>query len=367
MARPLLPTERTMVQAVAVARWGAWLWAALVALLQRDDMRHPAVAWVLLLVALGLAATLTVLLRRDPGLLVEPPAVVAELALAFALLVADGVVYDEGHAFGGGQNLAGALPFVAVLSAATALGPWWGMTAGAGLGTGRLFGALANGVDSFTGKQLVSLAATVVFYGLTGFVWGWITRRLRVVEEEVVMRRARDEVARTLHDTVLQTLALVSRRAASTDPELAAAARRTDRELRSWLAGGVPATDLATAVRAAATAAASGHDLDVVVNVIDEGARLDRREVAALAGAVREAVANAARHASATKVIVYGEADDDAVFVSVRDDGHGFDPADMPEGTGISRSIKGRMADVGGRAEIWPNPDAGTEVRLWLR
>jgi signal transduction histidine kinase len=115
------------------------------------------------------------------------------------------------------------------------------------------------------------------------------------------------------------------------------------------------------------TAAASGHDLDVVVNVVDEGARLDRREVAAIAGAVREAVANAARHAAARKVIVYGEADDDDVFVSVRDDGHGFDPTGDSEGTGISRSIKQRMVEVGGRAEISPNPGTGTEVRLWLR
>jgi signal transduction histidine kinase len=86
--------------------------------------------------------------------------------------------------------------------------------------------------------------------------------------------------------------------------------------------------------------------------------------VDALAGAVSEALANAGKHGDATVVTVYAEPEGDAVFCSVKDDGHGFDGA--PEGIGLSRSVRGRIAEVGGRVEVDGNPGRGTEVRLWV-
>jgi signal transduction histidine kinase len=275
--RSLLPTERTMLVGVAVGRWAVLAWAVLTTAIQADDLRRPAVAVGLLGLAAVNTAILTVLLVRTPARLVGTGVVAAELVLAVALLVGDGVAFEEGHAFGGGQNLAGALPLVAVLAAATALGPWGGMACGAAVGLARFGGALANGVTSFSAEQVVSLAATMVFYGLAGGVWGLVVRTLRRVEEEVVTARAREEVARTLHDTVLQTLAVVARRADGSDPELAALARRTDRELRAWLFDGTtagrPGTDLADELRRVARRAAAPYDLDVTVNVLDDGSR----------------------------------------------------------------------------------------------
>ncbi len=89
--------------------------------------------------------------------------------------------------------------------------------------------------------------------------------------------------------------------------------------------------------------------------------------VAALTGAAGEALVNAGKHGRASKVQVYVEPEEGGgVFCSVKDDGVGFDPASTVEGVGLSRSIRGRVTDAGGRVEIVSAPGDGTEVLLWL-
>jgi signal transduction histidine kinase len=88
--------------------------------------------------------------------------------------------------------------------------------------------------------------------------------------------------------------------------------------------------------------------------------------VEALGGAVGEALTNAAKHGGAGHATVYVEAGDTELFVSVKDDGGGFDPGGAIEGVGTARSIRGRVEDAGGRVEIDGNPGHGTEVRLWV-
>jgi signal transduction histidine kinase len=278
------------------------------------------------------------------------------------------VVFEAGHTITSKQNLAGTWPLVAILAAATSLAPW---TAGFGafvVATGRVAGALANGESWPRGSRIVSFGATAAFYTVAGVVWALLTRRLRVVETEVAARRARDDVARTLHDGVLQTLALVERRTAATDPELAATARASDRELRAWLYGGrsEERQGFDAALRHAADRVAAGYDLPVTVNLVAER-EPDDEVAAAIVGAVGEALANAAKHAEASKVVVYAEVDErGAVFASVRDDGRGMDAdAARSAGRGIVRSIDERMAAVGGRAELVSSAERGTEVRLW--
>lgn len=372
MVREPLPTERTLLLGVVVARWGTWAWAAVTVVWQRDDLRHPLVG-ALAVVASGLwAAGTTAALRRRPGLLLHGGWALAELAFGFLLLVGDGVVFEPGHTLDNSQNLAGMWPLVSVLAAAVVLAPWLAGIGGVVVASGRFFDSLANGERSFPASRVVSFASTAVFYLVAAIVWSLVTRRLRLVETEVLTRRARDEVARTLHDGVLQTLALVERRAATTDPELAAEARASDRELRAWLYGGSGARGErepdAFDVRLRDTAAriAARHDVPVTVNVLAD--RAPRAEVAhAVAGAVGEAVTNAAKHAGAGRVVVYAEVDDDgAVFASVRDDGRGFDvDAARRAHRGLVRSIDERVAAVGGRVEIVSGPGQGTEVRLW--
>ena len=104
----------------------------------------------------------------------------------------------------------------------------------------------------------------------------------------------------------------------------------------------------------------------ISVNVIDDGCRLGAHQQDLLARAIGEAVANALEHARAATIVVFAETDDDGqVFASVRDDGTGFDPAAATRGHGLSESIDGRMASIGGRSEVRSTAGGGTEVRLW--
>ena len=230
--RPL-PTERILLQALAAARWVAWLWLAGVVAFSGDAMAHPLIAGILLvLVFVGCALT-TLALRYRPPALLTLPYVIVDLSLAVALYAGDGFVYEPGHVFATSQNLAGQWPLIAVLHAAVAVGPW-AVAAGAAVGASRYLGAVGNRFEEYSAKHHVSVASSVVFLAVAGGVGASLVRVLRRVETEVLARRARDDVARTLHDTVLQTLAVVEQRAATRDPDLAAIARRSDRELRSF-------------------------------------------------------------------------------------------------------------------------------------
>jgi signal transduction histidine kinase len=362
--------ERSVLRGLAVFRWAAWAWMAVVLLLGRDHLRDGRAWLAVVAVAVALAVTIvdTGLLRADAGRLLRPVPVAAEVAVGIALLLLDGVVYREGHAFASEQNLGVAWPLFGVLSAGLAFGPLAGAVAGLVVGAARLGGTLANGYGfgDIAGSRWASYATTVVVYSLAGAMIGYVVGLLRRAESEIAQARAREEVARTLHDGVLQTLAVVERR--TEDPDLARLAREQERDLREWLFGAVPtqATGLAPALRAAAARFEDQFGGRVQVLVADDLPPLDDQRCHALAGAVGEALTNAGKHGHASKVTVYVEPDDDTVFCSVKDDGAGFDVAGTPERVGLTRSIRGRMGDVGGRVEVASTPGRGTEVRLWL-
>jgi signal transduction histidine kinase/phage shock protein PspC (stress-responsive transcriptional regulator) len=180
---------------------------------------------------------------------------------------------------------------------------------------------------------------------------------------ERIRTQERAELAAHLHDSVLQTLALVQRQAG--DPRaVAALARRQERELRDWLWGQAPEgpARLAGALRAVAAEVEDAHGVAVeVVAVGDTG--LDER-TAAVVAAAREAMTNAAKFAGDGPVSVYAEAGPAGVEVYVRDRGAGFDPAAIPPGRhGVRDSIIGRMDRHGGTATVRSGP-GGTEVEL---
>jgi signal transduction histidine kinase len=368
------PTDRTILATIAIARWAIWVWLAVVAVLQRKDIDRPVVAVLAVLFAFLWTAGDTLLLSLRPTALVHPLFVVFEAFVAWSVLVLDGWVFTSGHSFGPGQNLAGNWPLVAAIASAIALGPWWGAFVGVFASTGRFFGALANGVTAFPADRVLSLVSSAVFYAVAGVVFGALTKRLRTVENEVTLRRARDEVARTLHDGVLQTLALVDRRTRTSDPELASEARASDRELRAWLFHGVRSTDeggpLEARLRHVADRVGRANDLAITISVLDDGdaPRSSEAVLAALASATGEALTNVAKHAEATRAVVFAEVDDDGViFVSVRDDGRGFDPTSTGDRRGITDSIRARLQEVGARVEVTSAPGAGTEVKMWSR
>lgn len=214
------------------------------------------------------------------------------------------------------------------------------------------------------------LALVVLFAGIAVVLGPWLWRLASELVEERrarVRNEERADMAAHLHDSVLQTLAMVQRRA--DDPtEVMRLARRQERELRDWLLGGQRETlarhDSVGAALAAMTAELEDlHGVPIdLVQVRDcpltEPART-------LLLAVREAVVNAQRHSGAPSVSVYCEVEPDALVVYVRDRGRGFDRAEVgPDRRGISESIEGRIARHGGTASVRTAPGQGTEVGL---
>jgi signal transduction histidine kinase/phage shock protein PspC (stress-responsive transcriptional regulator) len=234
------------------------------------------------------------------------------------------------------------------------------------VGAGLLF-LQANGVLS--GARDLVLSFVVVALGL-GLIllpfWLQLARGLTEERNARIRSQERAEVAAHLHDSVLQTLALVQKRA--DDPRaVATLARRQERELRAWLSGAPearPDERLADALRAAAADAEEAHGVAVEVVTVGDHALDDAHR--ALVAAAREALANAARHsASDEPIALFMEVEDGRTEVFVRDRGTGFDADAVPEDRrGVRESIVGRMARHGGRAAVHSTPGQGTEVEL---
>ena len=374
----MLPTEYTLLRAFTAARWMVLGWMAVVTWLQRDELARGWVAAAGLAVPAAFAAASTILLSRARDVLLTRTWAVGDLTLAFTLLVADGVAYQDGHAFAASQNLAGNWPFLSAVVAAVVIGPRFGALGGALVAMGRAVGAEVNGISVVDTARLPSIGGTVVAYTIAGGTLGWMAARLREVETEVAAQRARDEVAATLHDGVLQTLAIVAKRCQDSLPEVATLVRKTDRELRRWLFGAAPdQQDLASVIKNAASEVGVLFDASVTVSVIGDEVAVNPRVIQAAAGVVREAVTNAAKHAAAAQIVVFAEVEESgSLFLSVHDNGCGFDVdlarrrrgsgAAGQHGVGLERSIYQRVASVGGRVEIDSVVGQGTELNVWI-
>ena len=226
----------------------------------------------------------------------------------------------------------------------------------------------ATGALGAARDVLFAVIAAVVVLGV--IFAPWIVRLVRSLTEERAARirsQERAEVAAHLHDSVLQTLAMVQRRAG--DPaEVAALARRQERELRAWLSDR-PAPGqsgkLAGALEAAAADVEEQHGVPVEVVVVGER-DLDAAHEAVVAAA-REAMTNAAKFGGGSPVDVYAESSESRTQVFVRDRGPGFDPDAVPaDRRGVRESIVGRMERHGGRARVTSGAGYGTEVELVL-
>jgi signal transduction histidine kinase len=224
----------------------------------------------------------------------------------------------------------------------------------------------ATGALSAARDVLLSVIVVIVVLGV--IFAPWILRLIRSLAAERAQRirsQERAEVAAHLHDSVLQTLAMVQRRAG--DPhEVATLARRQERELRAWLAGR-PAPGqtarVAPALEEAAAEVEAAHG--VPVEVVAVGDRELDAPGEAVVAAAREAMTNAAKFGEGSTVDVYAECADNRLQVFVRDRGPGFDPTAVPaDRRGVRESIVGRMERHAGRATITSAPGAGTEVEL---
>ena len=219
-----------------------------------------------------------------------------------------------------------------------------------------------------TRDVVLGLVVVLVAGGLILAPW-WLrlVRGLAAEREARIRTQERADVAAHLHDSVLQTLALVQRRA--DDPRaVATLARRQERELRAWLNGARPPGAGDTLVAELERAAAEVEEAHgVAVEVVAVGDRALDERTAAIAAAAREALVNAAKFAPGSPIQLYAEASDEGASVFVRDRGPGFDPSAIPpDRRGVRESIIARMERHGGRAVVHAEPGEGTEVELSL-
>ena len=233
------------------------------------------------------------------------------------------------------------------------------------VGLGLLAGAVSR-------VETLGAVTTAVLLTVTGvvLVFGpWLVgmgRALTSERRERIRQEERAEMAAHLHDSVLQTLALMQR---SDDPRrMMTLARQQERELRSWLYGGRSAGEaerrLASALEEVAARVENDFTIPVEVVTVGDAALDDTGR--ALVAAAGEAMVNAARHADAEEVSVYAEVEDGRADVWVADRGKGFDPAAVPpDRRGVADSIQGRMARVGGGATVDTILEEGTEVHVW--
>ena len=207
--------------------------------------------------------------------------------------------------------------------------------------------------DSLAPARDVILPVAVVLIAVTIILAPWwirLVRGLTAERAERIRSQERAEVAAHLHDSVLQTLALVQKRA--DDPrEVAALARRQERELRAWLNNTRPAgtATLAGALEAAAAEVENDHHVPIEVVTVGDGP-LDER-AGALVAAAREALVNASKFAGPEPIALYAEVEDGRAEVFVRDRGPGFDPEAAPaDRRGVRDSIIARMQRQGSDA-----------------
>jgi len=211
---------------------------------------------------------------------------------------------------------------------------------------------------------------TVAIVGLLGPWWLRIARDLVVERQARIRAEERAEVATRVHDSVLQTLALIQRRA--DDPQrVVQLARAQERELRSWLFDGrAPGsmdedTTFAAGIRFIQQEVEAQHGVAVEAVTVGD-CELDE-DLNALLAAAREATVNAVKWSGAEVVSIFAEVEPAQVSVFVRDRGKGFDPDTVPsDRKGLAESVHARMTRRGGSATVRSAQGEGTEVSLTM-
>ncbi|MDQ0120782.1 signal transduction histidine kinase/phage shock protein PspC (stress-responsive transcriptional regulator) [Pseudarthrobacter defluvii] len=308
-----------------------------------------------------------------------------EILLGCGLLLVAGIMIAQ--LLGVDVSLGTLIPAAAVLGGASIAWMQLDETRRAGLvdktkadqagGWGRLAAGLAlvvagvlvmvSGSGSWEQTWLALLASVAVLGGVVLVLLPWALKFWRDLEAERAGRireTERAEIAAHLHDSVLQTLALIQRRAGN-EHDVVRLARAQERELRGWLFQDPGRESGQLSDRIKAVAGEVEDLLGNAVEVVTVGDAVMTEAHEALVQASREAMLNASRHGGGT-VSVYLEASEGQAEIFIKDRGPGFELGDVPaDRLGIRESIIGRMKRHGGSAAILSTGD-GTEVRLRL-
>lgn len=373
--------EVAVWRVVAAYRVVGAVWMATLAGLAIAADRVPAGRTVAVVVVVFAWTAVAVAASARPARRGRWEFVTVDVAVAAATVLVPALTASESVSYAGGY------PFAVVLHSAVGRGLPGALVTGGALTVASVGQQVAAPADLLA-QPVIEVA---LFYLVSAAVIAWAYRELQArerqraaAEQALAVERAerarsdeRAETAAALHDSVLQTLALIQRR--TDDAEVRRLARSQERGLRDWLHGDRPlpahadadadADQLSASMAAALRerAAAVEADVDVVVDVVAVGDAALDDDRRAVVDAAAEAMLNAARHAGVERVDVYSEADEGRVFVAVRDRGCGFDVDAVPaDRRGVRESIEGRLRRHGGRARIVSVPGRGTEVELTL-
>jgi signal transduction histidine kinase len=357
-------------RAIAVYRIAALVYVTVLVIRNVGAYERPVLAWPVLAV-MAAWTVLTTYAYANPSRR-RWPVLVADLLITMGVLAASIWVVGRAGLEEGRPTLAVAWHVAPVIAWAVAGGRRAGIVAALAMGATDLAVRAHYDQAAFTGTVLMVLAALAVGY-LVRLAEVAQARLQRAIELEAATRE-RERLARDIHDSVLQVLALVKRRGAGLDGEAGELAR---------LAG-----EQEAALRALVTSPSPGHDVEMVdlmtllapyasttVSVAAPAGAvlLPSRPAREIAAAVSAALDNVAEHcAPGTKAWVLVEDEPDQVTVSVRDDGCGvemsrLDQAESQGRLGVAQSIKGRILGLDGTVDITSAPGEGTEVEMVIR
>lgn len=342
-------------------------WAALSVLVVVENrsggLERPLIPVAAVVTAGVWAAVTSAAFARSPMTMTSAPVVAGDAVLALT------AVLGPTFAYGGQPEVLfyGGFPFIVVLicSIRSTRAGW---AAAILLGAATLVGesTATNGEPSFAFP-----VSQVLVYLAGAFIFTWAMRVLRRSDAEIRAAQAalaraeeRAEISGHLHDSVLQSLALIQR-AADRPEEVVSFARRQERELRAYLHGNPGGADegLTAAIRRIAADVEEHYRVPIEVVAVGDAPWGPRVEAVVAAG--REAMVNAAKHAASATVSVFVEGAEGSARVYVRDRGVGFDP-DTVDGDrmGIRGSIRARLQRAGGSAELRTGNGTGTEWKL---
>lgn len=370
VGQPIPGIEVTLLRIVVVFRvvGAAWLTALASITLFREDLGpDPAgkatIIWSSIGIALAWTAVTVFLAYSRPRALGRWSFLVVDLALASWVAMTPGLVGTDIF-FAGGWPISSPFLVATTRGLTSTVAPALLVAASS-----------AVGVASLNARAFEVLALNFVSPLVVAWGFGTIKEQdanRREAEEALAFERTklaradeRAEMAAHLHDSVLQTLALIQRKAPE-NRDVTRLARRQERELRAWLNGGATLAAGNTLSAAVIRAAEDVEDeYDVIVEVSTAGDRTLDERTAGVVLAAREAMTNAARFAGVERIFVLAEAHGEEVRLVVRDQGDGFDPQDVSgDRRGIRESIVGRLERLGGTATVTSKVGEGTEIEL---
>ena len=386
------PGHRGLWLGILAYRWAAYAWMVLLAFLSRANLQRPLLAWTAIAVAGAWSAWLTATRGWERAAVRW-----VDLGLSTGLILVSGLAMNEGGVVRGLPFFATSYPVSAAMTVGAASGVSAGLWSGIVLGIALVLSRRFNGIPfgELRAEHWIAIGNGAAYYLSAGGAVGLVNRLmsrsaadLRRASDEAARERdravrlaERESLGREIHDSVLQALAVVTKRGRELSAQpvvpgdevrgLADLANQQERALRALIQRPPDEPpDGTVALRTILEASAFGiRDVPVSVTTVDP-IWLPSSAADELSAAVRQALDNVAHHARASSATVFAEPDNGDIVITVRDDGTGFvyDEGRLRrEGKlGLLGSMKGRIEELGGSMRVDSAPGRGTEVEFRL-